>query len=110
MTEVSSAAIVNVDENCNSVNSVGVPFPKTNVKVVNPGTIKELKYNEIGELLISSPAIFKGYLDNSNASSGYGYYLVLKITYSLDSRGSNFIQEIEASPYELYNRTVRSSS
>lgn len=50
------------------------------------------------------------YLDNSNVSSGYGYYLVLKITYSLDSRGSNFIQEIEASPYELYNRIVQSSS
>lgn len=69
MTEVSSAAIVNVDENCNSINSVGVPFPKTNVKVVNPDTTEELKYNEIGELLISSPAIFKGYLDNSNATN-----------------------------------------
>ena len=43
------------------------------------------------------------FLDTSDGSSGFGYYLVLKITYSLDSRGGNFIQEIEASPYNIYN-------
>lgn len=69
MTEVSSAAIVNVSDECNSVNSVGIPFPKTIVKIVNPDTLEEVKYNEIGELLISSPAIFKGYLGNDSATN-----------------------------------------
>lgn len=38
--------------------------------------------------------------------TGWGYYLVLKITYSLESRGGNFIQEIEASPYNLYDQIL----
>ena len=69
MTEVSSAAIVNVSDQCNSINSVGIPFTKTMVKIVKPDTLEELKYNEIGELLISSPAIFKGYLGNDDATN-----------------------------------------
>lgn len=43
-------------------------------------------------------------------STGWGYYCVLKITYSLESRGGNFIQEIEASPYNIYSDYLTSSS
>lgn len=49
------------------------------------------------------------YLDNSDGIggvSGYGYYLVVKIVYSLESRGDNFIQEIEAVPYNVYNKVT----
>ena len=53
------------------------------------------------------------YLDHTSSknedyknSIGYGFYLVLKITYSLDSRGGNFTQDIEASPYSLYDQIL----
>ena len=50
------------------------------------------------------------YLDDTGfttgTASGYGYYLVLKITYSLQSRGGNFTQEIEASPYNMYGKVT----
>ncbi len=38
--------------------------------------------------------------------TGKGFYLVKKITYSLESRGGNFTQEIEASPYDIYNQII----
>lgn len=69
MTELSSAAIVNVSEACNSIGSVGVAFPKTKIKVVNPETGEEVMYNEEGELYISSPALFKGYYKNEEATN-----------------------------------------
>ena len=69
MTELSSSAIVNVSEACNSIGSVGVALPKTKIKVVNPETGEEVMYNEEGELYISSPALFKGYYKNEEATN-----------------------------------------
>ena len=69
MTELSSSAIVNVSAACNSIGSVGVALPKTKIKVVNPETGEEVMYNEEGELYISSPALFKGYYKNEEATN-----------------------------------------
>lgn len=68
MTEISSAAIVNVTNDCNSMGSVGVPLPKTIAKIVEPNTGKELGYNEVGELYLSSPAVFAGYFKDQKAT------------------------------------------
>ena len=68
MTEISSAAIVNVSKACNSIGSVGVPLPKTIAKIVDPNTGKELGYDEVGELYLSSPAVFAGYFKDQKAT------------------------------------------
>lgn len=43
--------------------SIGVPFPDTYYKIVEPGTDRELPFGEEGEILIAGPSVMKGYLD-----------------------------------------------
>ena len=42
--------------------SIGVPFPDTYIKIVEPGTDKELPYGEEGEILLAGPTVMKEYL------------------------------------------------
>ncbi len=44
--------------------SIGLPFPDTFIKIVEPGTDKELPYGEEGEILLSGPTVMKEYLHN----------------------------------------------
>lgn len=78
---------------------------------IKPFDYVKLKNSDIQLPIVSSSTDVKNfnsgiYLDTTSTDSGYGYYLVLKIVYSLDSRGENFVQEIEASPYNIYNRII----
>ena len=42
--------------------SIGIPFPDTYIKVVQPGTDKELPYGEEGEILLAGPTVMKEYM------------------------------------------------
>lgn len=42
--------------------SIGLPFPDTYIKIVAPGTDKELPYGEEGEILLSGPTVMKEYM------------------------------------------------
>ena len=42
--------------------SIGLPFPDTFIKIVNPGTDEELPYGEEGEILLSGPTVMKEYM------------------------------------------------
>ena len=44
--------------------SIGIPTPDTVIKICKPNTLTELKYGEVGEIVISSPTIMKEYLDD----------------------------------------------
>ncbi len=44
--------------------SIGVPFPDTFYKIVNPGTCDEVVPNTEGEICISGPTVMLGYMDN----------------------------------------------
>lgn len=44
--------------------SIGVPYPDTYFKIVKPGTTKECKVNEVGEITIYGPTVMLGYLKN----------------------------------------------
>ncbi len=43
--------------------SIGLPFPDTYIKIVEPGTAKELPYGQEGEILLSGPTVMQGYMD-----------------------------------------------
>jgi len=43
--------------------SIGIPFPDTYIKIVEPGTDKELPYGEEGEILLSGPTVMKEYMN-----------------------------------------------
>lgn len=42
--------------------SIGVPFPDTFIKIVEPGTDHELPYGEEGEILLAGPTVMKEYM------------------------------------------------
>ena len=44
--------------------SVGIPYTDTIYKIVEPNTFNELKYGEVGEIIIKAPTIMIGYLGN----------------------------------------------
>ena len=44
--------------------SIGLPFPDTYIKIVEPGTDRELPYGEEGEILLSGPTVMKAYMNH----------------------------------------------
>ncbi len=43
--------------------SIGLPFPDTYIKIVEPGTEKELPYGQEGEILLAGPTVMQEYMD-----------------------------------------------
>lgn len=48
--------------------SVGIPLPLNNMKIVDPNTGAELKYNELGEICLSGPSIMQEYYGKKEAT------------------------------------------
>lgn len=67
-TEMVSASTVTYD-NCNMSGSVGVPLVKINCKIVEPGTVNELTYYEVGEVCFSGDTMMQGYYDKPEATA-----------------------------------------
>jgi long-chain acyl-CoA synthetase len=44
--------------------SIGLPFPDTFFKIVEPGTDREVPYGEEGEIVISGPTVMMEYMNN----------------------------------------------
>lgn len=41
--------------------SIGIPFPDTEARIINPATEEELDIGEVGELIVKGPQVMKGY-------------------------------------------------
>ncbi len=50
-------------------NAIGKPFADTLVKIVKPGTTKNLKNNRTGEICISGPTVMLGYLNEDEETN-----------------------------------------
>ena len=69
LTEASPVALANPVDEPQSL-SVGLPLPDTKVRVVNvDNPLVEVPLGEPGELLISGPQVFQGYLNNEQATN-----------------------------------------
>ena len=68
ITEECSLASACVNE-INAEGSVGIPLPQNTIAIFEPGTDKELKYNEHGEVCISGPTTMIGYFNNEEATN-----------------------------------------
>ncbi len=44
--------------------SIGLPFPDTYIKIVEPGTDRELPYGTEGEILLAGPTVMQEYMDH----------------------------------------------
>ncbi|QRG66984.1 class I adenylate-forming enzyme family protein [Brevibacillus choshinensis] len=52
-----------------SADSVGQPFKNVQVKIVSPDTGEEVPTGQVGEVIVKSPYLFKGYLNNPDATA-----------------------------------------
>ena len=68
MTEASATLCASTSE-VNKPGSIGVPLPKTVIKVISPDNHEEILYNDVGELCFSAPSLMLGYLKNESATS-----------------------------------------
>lgn len=69
MTEA-LAAVSFTTPNANEEESIGVPLPLNNFKILDLETeTKELGYNEVGRICISGPTVMAGYYKNDQATS-----------------------------------------
>lgn len=49
--------------------SIGLPFPDTFIKIVEPGTENELPFGEEGEILLAGPTVMKEYMKHPEESA-----------------------------------------
>lgn len=49
--------------------SIGLPFPDTYIKIVEPNTDRELPYGEEGEILLAGPTVMKEYMGHPEETS-----------------------------------------
>lgn len=67
LSEVVAGVTFSFDD-CNSYGSIGVPMIKSNIRISEFGTDKELSNGEIGEICVQGPTIMKGYYKNEKES------------------------------------------
>lgn len=59
---------------CNPLNasrrtgSIGVPFPSTDIRIVDPESLEDAPDGEAGELWVKGPQVFRGYWKNEEAT------------------------------------------
>ncbi|WP_040164423.1 long-chain-fatty-acid--CoA ligase [Microbacterium gorillae] len=62
LTETSPVALANPFNDDRRIGAIGIPFPSTDIRVVNPDEpTQEVALGEVGELLIHGPQVFQGY-------------------------------------------------
>ena len=49
--------------------SIGLPFPDTYIKIVEPGTDRELPYGQEGEILLAGPTVMKEYMKHPDETA-----------------------------------------
>ncbi|MCK0095578.1 acyl-CoA synthetase [Yoonia sp. F2084L] len=60
LTEATCLVSINPPSGEKRVGSIGVPFPYTHVKIVNPADGEVLDIDEIGEICVSNPGVYGG--------------------------------------------------
>ena len=63
-TETMPISTTNYDENSYVFGSAGMVYPMAYVKIIDPDTLKELDYNQEGEIYVHNPTLMMGYLNN----------------------------------------------
>lgn len=62
LTETSPVALANPFSDVRKIGAIGIPFPSTDIRVVDPeDTSRVVELGEVGELLIAGPQVFQGY-------------------------------------------------
>ena len=63
MTEFGATVCTNMNR-CQKFGSLGIPFPKTNIKIIDTEAHEELPYGKTGEMCFHTPNMMKKYLNS----------------------------------------------
>lgn len=63
------AAVCLGHDDINKSGSCGIPLPGNHVKIIDPATMKTVKYGEVGEIVIHSKGLMMGYLNDESESN-----------------------------------------
>lgn len=69
LTEASPVTHANPIWTKRKAGSIGVPWPDTEAKIINPETGQEVPLGEVGELLVRGPQVMKGYWNRPEATA-----------------------------------------
>jgi long-chain acyl-CoA synthetase len=68
LTESAPVVCCNPTKGKNPEGSIGLPFPQTHIRLIDPDTQKEVKMGEKGELCVKGPQVMKGYWNKEDDS------------------------------------------
>lgn len=93
--------------------SIGVPWPDTDAKIVEMGTLNEVKVGEIGEIAVRGPQVMKGYWNNEEETNKVlkdGWLLTGDLGY-VDEEGFFYVVDrksdmIIAGGFNIYPREI----
>ncbi len=70
LTETSPIALANPFTDARRIGAIGIPFPSTDIRVVDPeDPSRQVAQGETGELLIAGPQVFQGYWNRPEESA-----------------------------------------
>jgi acyl-CoA synthetase (AMP-forming)/AMP-acid ligase II len=74
LTEATCLVSINPPEGEKRVGSIGIPFPYTNVRIVNVATQVDCDTDEVGEICVASPGIYDGKTYTEKAKNADLFY------------------------------------
>lgn len=74
LTEATCLVSINPPEGEKKVGSIGVPFPYTKVRIIDPHTQLDLGTDEIGEICVNSPGVYEGHTYTEDAKNADLFY------------------------------------
>ena len=114
MSETTSVGTANPNMGLKKKGSIGVPFPDTEIKLVDPNDgVTEVKQGQPGELIIKGPQVMQGYWNNPEETANQlkdGWLYTGDVAIQ-DEDGYLFIVDrtkdmIIASGYNIYPREI----
>lgn len=113
LTETSPVTHANPIWERRKLGSIGLPFPDTDCRIVNPETMDDMPVGEIGELAIRGPQVMKGYwnLPDVTAETLRDGWLLTGDMARMDEEGYFYIVDrkkdmIIAGGYNIYPREI----
>ncbi|HCP81123.1 MAG TPA: acyl-CoA synthetase [Octadecabacter sp.] len=74
LTEATCLVSINPPEGEKKVGSIGVPFPYTKVRIIDPHTHLDLGTDEVGEICVNSPGVYEGHTYTEEAKNADLFY------------------------------------
>jgi acyl-CoA synthetase (AMP-forming)/AMP-acid ligase II len=74
LTEATCLVSINPPQGEKKIGSIGIPFPYTRVRVIDPATQMDCRPDEVGEICVSSPGVWGGHVYTDGGKNAALFY------------------------------------